>query len=85
MLLTNPLVSASRTFWKKTSGTRATSSLLSTGSVSVFILLANLLGVIPAFSSPTGGKLPIVPLGCALLTFLYFNWQGLRHLGPFAI
>jgi len=41
--------------------------------------------VIPAFSSPTGGKLPIVPLGCALLTFLYFNWQGLRHLGPFAI
>ena len=21
-------------------------------------------------------------LGCAILTFLYFNWQGLRHHGP---
>jgi F-type H+-transporting ATPase subunit a len=53
-----------------------------TGSISVFILLANLLGVIPVFSSPTGGVLPIVPLACASLTFIYFNWQGLRRHGP---
>lgn len=53
-----------------------------TGSVSIFILLANLLGLVPAFTSPTGGQLPIVPLACASLTFLYFNWQGFRHHGP---
>jgi len=51
-----------------------------TGSISIFILMANLLGVVPAFHSPTGFS--VVPLGCALLTFLYFNWQGLRHHGP---
>jgi F-type H+-transporting ATPase subunit a len=50
------------------------------GSISVFILLANLLGVVPAFSSPTGN--PTVPLACACLTFLYFNFQGLKVLGP---
>jgi F-type H+-transporting ATPase subunit a len=51
-----------------------------TGSISIFVLMANLLGVIPAFHSPTG--FAVVPLGCAMLTFLYFNWQGLRHHGP---
>lgn len=51
-----------------------------TGSISIFILMANLLGVVPAFHSPTG--FPVVPLACAILTFLYFNWQGLRHHGP---
>jgi F-type H+-transporting ATPase subunit a len=47
------------------------------GSVSVFILLANLLSLFPAFSAPTAEK--AVPLGCAIVTFLYFNWQGIRH------
>lgn len=51
-----------------------------TGSISIFVLLANLLGVVPAFRSPTGFS--VVPLACALLTFLYFNWQGLRQHGP---
>src|SRR6266404_6391756 len=49
------------------------------GSVSVFILLANLLSLFPAFSAPTAKK--AVPLGCAIVIFLYFNWQGLRHHG----
>ena|ERR1700739_339296 len=51
-----------------------------TGSISIFILMANLLGIVPAFHSPTG--IPVVPLACAILTFLYFNWHGLRHHGP---
>ena len=51
------------------------------GSISVFILFSNLLGLIPALSSPTGGPLPVVPLACASLTFIYFNWQGVRHHG----
>src|SRR6266704_56313 len=43
------------------------------------MLLTNLLGVFPFFASPTGNV--SVPLACAILTFLYFNWQGIRHHG----
>ena len=50
-----------------------------TGSVSIFILFSNLLSLFPAFRSPTG--VAIVPLGCAIVTFLYFNYQGFRHHG----
>jgi len=50
-----------------------------TGSISIFILLANLLSVFPAFSAPTA--FVYVPLACASLTFIYFNWQGVRHHG----
>jgi len=49
------------------------------GSISIFILLSNLLGIIPVFSSPTSEK--TVPLACATLTFLYFNYYGFRHHG----
>jgi len=50
------------------------------GTISIFILLANLFGVFPGFSSPTATV--SVPLACAIITFLYFNWQGIRHHGP---
>jgi len=50
-----------------------------TGSISIFILLANLLSVFPAFSAPTA--FVYVPLACASLTFIYFNWQGVKHHG----
>jgi len=45
----------------------------------LFILLSNLLGVIPGFVSPT--QVIYVPVGCALISFLYFNWVGLRKHG----
>lgn len=44
-----------------------------------FILFANLLGIIPAFESPT--MFAPVPLGCAMATFLYFNLAGMREHG----
>jgi F-type H+-transporting ATPase subunit a len=44
-----------------------------------FILISNLIGVITAFESPT--MFPQVTLGCALLTFLYYNMQGIREQG----
>src|SRR5882724_6772684 len=50
------------------------------GSISVFVLFSNLLGILPVFTSPTGQV--SVPLACAILTFLYFNWQGIKHHGP---
>src|SRR5271167_1235547 len=50
------------------------------GSVALFILLANLFGAFPFLSSPTANV--TVPLACAIITFAYFNWQGLKHHGP---
>jgi F-type H+-transporting ATPase subunit a len=49
------------------------------GTISLFILLANLFGVFPGFSSPTAEV--SVPLACAIIVFCYFNWQGIRHHG----
>jgi F-type H+-transporting ATPase subunit a len=46
----------------------------------LFILLCNLIGVIPGFESPTG--VSAVPLGCALCSFLYYHTQGFKHSGP---
>ena len=44
-----------------------------------FILFCNLLGVFPGFESPTA--VPIVPLGCALCAFVYYQAQGFKHAG----
>ncbi|MFZ0333059.1 MAG: F0F1 ATP synthase subunit A [Candidatus Acidiferrales bacterium] len=49
------------------------------GSIGLFILFCNLAGVIPGSMSPTAEK--TVPLGCAVVVFLYYHWQGLRHHG----
>ena len=45
----------------------------------IFILAANLLGIVPGFVSPT--QVIYVPVGCALISFLYFNWVGIRKQG----
>ncbi len=45
-----------------------------------FILSCNLIGLIPGFESPTA--VPIVPLGCALCAFVYYQTQGFKHAGP---
>lgn len=48
-------------------------------TLGVFICLCNLLGLIPALDSPTAHV--EVPLGCALLVFIHYNLQGIRHHG----
>jgi F-type H+-transporting ATPase subunit a len=45
----------------------------------IFILLCNLLFLIPGFESPTG--VPAVPLGCAICAFVYYHTQGFKHSG----
>jgi F-type H+-transporting ATPase subunit a len=45
-------------------------------TIGYFILLGNLLGLVPGFESPTAN--PTVPLGCAVLTFVYYHYHGLR-------
>jgi F-type H+-transporting ATPase subunit a len=49
------------------------------GTLGLFILTSNLLGLVPFFSSPTVSL--NMPVGCALVTFLYYNFQGIRAQG----
>ncbi|MEO6817186.1 MAG: F0F1 ATP synthase subunit A [Edaphobacter sp.] len=45
----------------------------------LFILLCNLLGLIPGLESPTANV--VVPLGFALVTFVYYHYHGVRAHG----
>ena len=47
--------------------------------VFLFVLLNNLLGLIPGVVTPTSQ--PYVPLGIAVLTFVYYNFHGFRVQG----
>ncbi|MGH9343731.1 MAG: F0F1 ATP synthase subunit A [Terriglobia bacterium] len=49
------------------------------GTLGLFIILCNLMGLIPTLESPTAHG--PVPLGCAVLVFLHYNYQGIRHHG----
>ena len=49
------------------------------GTIFIFILFMNLIGVIPGFEAPTMS--PSVPLGCAAATFIYYNLMGIRANG----
>src|SRR3979409_341709 len=50
-------------------------------TLGMFVLCCNLIGLVPGLVSPTA--VPIVPLGCALLTWFYYHYQGVRTNGPF--
>lgn len=45
----------------------------------LFVLINNLIGLIPGVPAPT--TFPYVPLGLAVPTFLYYNYQGFRAQG----
>ena len=47
--------------------------------VLLFVLFNNLLGLIPGIATPTAQ--PWVPLGIAVVTFLYYNFHGFRVQG----
>jgi len=51
------------------------------GTLFIFILFCNLIGIIPGFESPTMN--PSVPAGCAVLVFLYYNFMGFKQQGVF--
>ena len=46
----------------------------------IFILICNLIGLLPGLESPTG--VAHVPLGCAICAFFYYHTQGFKHAGP---
>lgn len=49
-------------------------------TILLFVLICNCFGLFPGFETPTAD--PVVPLGLAILTFLYYNWHGVRAQGP---
>jgi len=49
------------------------------GTLGIFIVLCNVLGLIPTLQTPT--RHIEVTLGCAAAAFLYYNFQGIRHHG----
>jgi len=79
MLLTNPLEFGIRDLLVENVGHEGVCYVPFVGAISIFILISNLMAVFPFFVAPTGTV--TVPLACATLTFLYFNWQGTRHHG----
>lgn len=50
------------------------------GTVGLFILFSNMLGLIPGLMSPTS-KLNVT-VGCALTVFVYYHVQGMKAQGP---
>jgi F-type H+-transporting ATPase subunit a len=49
------------------------------GTLGIFVVVCNLLGLIPTLQTPTSHIQ--VTLGCAVSAFLYYNFQGLRQHG----
>ncbi|MEK7407459.1 MAG: F0F1 ATP synthase subunit A [Acidobacteriota bacterium] len=49
------------------------------GTIFLFILFSNLLGLIPGLESPT--MFPYVPAGCAMAAFCYYHYAGIRAQG----
>jgi len=50
------------------------------GTIFLFILLLNVVGLIPGFDSPT--MYTMVPFGFAVSTFFFYHYTGLREHGP---
>ncbi|MFC6644339.1 F0F1 ATP synthase subunit A [Granulicella cerasi] len=48
-------------------------------ALAFFILLSNLMGLVPGLASPTADV--VVPLGLALVTFVYYHYHGVRANG----
>ena len=64
---------------RKLSDITARASLPFLMTLAFFILICNLIGLIPGFESPTAE--PVVPLGCAVCAFVYYQTQGFKHHG----
>ncbi len=79
MLLSNPMGVGVRDLLDEMVGHGAERYMPMLGSIGIFVLLCNLISLIPGFESPTAQS--SVPLGCAVVVFLYYNWAGIRKHG----
>lgn len=49
-------------------------------TILLFVLLCNIMGLLPHIETPTAS--PVVPLGIAIITFIFYNFHGVRMHGP---
>lgn len=78
-LLTNPLGLGVKDMLQDFVGHGSEKYLPMLGSIGIFVLFCNLISLIPTLESPTASN--SVPLGCAIVVFLYYHSLGLRHHG----
>jgi len=69
-----------RNQFQEIAGPRGVKYVHITATIFLFIFLCNILGTFPGLETPT--MFPAVPVGCALLAFLYYNLVGIRVQGP---
>lgn len=48
-------------------------------TLGIYILFSNLIGLFPTFEAPTA--FPYVPFGCAVVTWFYYHFHGIRENG----
>src|SRR5260370_11742515 len=71
MFLTNPLGIGIRDLLEENTGHHAPQYIAFVGTISIFVLLSNLMGAFPFFASPTGSV--TFPFPSPIFTFLYFT------------
>ncbi len=79
MLLTNPMGIGARDLLDDIIGHQGRAFLSVVGGVGLFVLLCNLISLVPGFESPTANI--TVTVGCALVAFSYYHYSGIRHHG----
>jgi F-type H+-transporting ATPase subunit a len=79
IIFTNPIGFGIRDLLDQNAGHHGRKYMGMVATITFFVLMANLISVLPVFTSPTGN--PSGPLACAIITFLYFNFQGFRQHG----
>src|SRR5438445_7522901 len=80
ILLTNPMGLGVRDLLQSMVGHGSERYIAMIGSIGMFVLVCNLISLVPVFASPTATS--SVPLACAVIVFLYYNYSGVRHHGP---
>jgi len=80
MLIHNPMSLGVGDLLESNIGHGADRYLPMIGSIGLFVLMCNLISLVPGLASPTAEK--SVPLGCAIVVFAYYNWSGLIKHGP---
>jgi F-type H+-transporting ATPase subunit a len=80
MLITNPMSLGMKDLLDNMAGPGSERYIPMLGSIGLFVLFCNLIGLVPVFQSPTATS--SVPLACAIVVFLYYNFAGFRRHGP---
>jgi len=80
MILTNPMGVGIKDLIKDNIPHGGEQYLPMIGTIGIFILMCNLINIIPTLDAPTATV--TVPLGCAIIVFVYYNMVGIVKNGP---